>query len=202
MEYLLCWRRVCYGVQSSNLQMFYHSPTKTKKRRQKEQIFDQSIELEKRVKCMGDPLDGDNSIVEYLPESQCKTCKSQWASHLRIGLCKLSHVSNHIYAKYLSKNMECPEILLHNWCGHKGHIHKNMRKMIIITDTNTIDIHAKCTFKCQVLIGVDTLIWACNTTKDMILCYFAVFYKLAYINYPWVNNHVGLMFGVLPFENE
>lgn len=89
-------------------------PHQNKKRRQKEQIFDQSIELEKRVKCMGDPLDGDNSIVEYLPESQCKTCKSQWASHLRIGLCKLSHVSNHIYATYLSKNMECPEILLHN----------------------------------------------------------------------------------------
>lgn len=55
-------------------------PHQNKKRRQKEQIFDQSIELEKRVKCMGDPLDGDNSIVEYLPESQCKTCKSQWVA--------------------------------------------------------------------------------------------------------------------------
>ena len=43
-------------------------------------ICDQSNSLEKQVKCMCDPLDMNNSIVEYLHNFSCKMCKSQWAS--------------------------------------------------------------------------------------------------------------------------
>ena len=50
---------------------------------------------------MCDPLDGNNSIIDHLYKFSCQNVQTTkiLVTIFAFGLCKLSHVSNNIYAK-------------------------------------------------------------------------------------------------------
>ena len=52
--------------------------------------------------------------------SHAELCTPEYASHLAFGVCKLSHISNHVYAKNSSKIQEYPNVESNGWCQHKG----------------------------------------------------------------------------------
>jgi hypothetical protein len=61
-----------------------------------------------------------NSRTELLTNSRAKMCKSQYASHLAFGVCKPSHIFNHVYAKNSFRIWEGLNLKSNNWCEHNG----------------------------------------------------------------------------------
>ena len=84
-------------------------------------------------------------------------CKPQYGSLLAFGVCKVSHISNHIYAKNPLNNILCQNIKLNGRCEHKDHFCMNIQKKLTFTKINIFDVHAKFALKWQTLIGVNTL---------------------------------------------
>ena len=94
--------------------MFY-SPTKT---------FDQLNSLGKWAECFGDPLDGENLIVEHLHEFSFQNVQTTIGSYLAFGVCELSHICS-----YAKNSRECANVKLNNCCKHKRsflHEHKKV----------------------------------------------------------------------------
>ena len=58
-----------------------------------QKTFDQLNSCRKCVKCLCDPPDGNESIVEHLPTSKANVYKLQSVGHLVIGLYALSHIT-------------------------------------------------------------------------------------------------------------
>ena len=58
--------------------------------------------------------------------SHGKMCKPQDVSHLAVGVCELSHISNHIYAKNSLIPKECPNVKLNGRCEHKVGFYMNI----------------------------------------------------------------------------
>jgi hypothetical protein len=87
-------------------------------------------------------------------------------AHLALGVRKLSHASEHVHAKIL-QNFESVQML--NWMVEvitKAISHEQPKNTF--TKINIFDVHAKFALKWQLLIGINTLTWAPNTTRDMI----------------------------------
>ena len=63
-------------------------------------------------------------------------------SHLAFGICKLSHSSDHVYAKNSLTIWECPNVKLNSWCEHKNHSYMTIQKAYHFTKINIFDVHA------------------------------------------------------------
>ena len=63
--------------------------------------------------------------------SYAKMCKSQQASHLAFGACKLSDISKGMYANNSLKLKECPNTL-NNQCEHEDCFHMSIKTISLL----------------------------------------------------------------------
>jgi hypothetical protein len=90
--------------------------------------FDQSNSLEKWARCLGDPFNRNNSIVEHLHKLSCKCANYSRLATLLLEYVKLSHISNLHICNELLESLGCPSVKLNSWCEHKGQFYMNITK--------------------------------------------------------------------------
>ena len=103
-------------------------------------------------------------------------CKPHKASHLEFGVCKLSHVSNHIYVNNSFKLKEYPNIELNGRCKHKAYFYMRKMNYFIFVRIDIFDVHANFALKWQPFIGVNTLVMSSQHNKNMTTSHFDIFY--------------------------
>ncbi len=103
---------------------------------------------------------GGTLLVERLHKILMANCANQnrLASHLALGMCTLSLISNHMYAKSSLKLRDWSNVRLNILCEHKGRFYINMILFCFtLVKINIIGVHAKFSLEWQPLIGGKTL---------------------------------------------
>ena len=123
-----------------------------------------------------DPLDGKNSIVEHLPQIFSLEC----TNHNKLATLHLEYVNCLVLLttcmqSFFLKFWECRNLVLNAWCEHKLHFLHEHEKFIFI-EMSVFDVHAKFVLNRQLLIRVNTLTRAPNTTKTWPLPTLTYFY--------------------------
>jgi hypothetical protein len=70
---------------------------------------------------------GTTQKLSTSTNSQVKMCKPQYASHIAIGVCKLSHISSYRIAKSSLKFKECPKVKWTLDVSKKGIFSRNQK---------------------------------------------------------------------------
>lgn len=133
--------------------------------------------------------------------SHVKMCTPQYASHLAFKVCKLYHISSHIYANNYLEIGDCPNIELDCLFEHKGCFYMNIKKYLTFTK---IKIHW-CL--CKAWIGMSTIDLSrhphMNTQHNKNIStshFFTIFFPLsnhlqiAHVMCLWVEIHADLIF--------
>ena len=126
------------------------------------------------------------------------------ANHQRLiafafGVCKFAHKFLPHICKEIMKVLRVSNVKLNSQCEHKGHFYTNITKYFTFTLINIFDVYASFELKWRLLIGVNTLTWALDTTKTWpvpsLLHIFTHSNRLqiAWLMCLWVDIHVGLM---------
>jgi hypothetical protein len=99
------------------------------------------------------------------------------------------HVSNYIYAENSLQIIMCPKVQLNGWCEDKGHFSFNIIKIFNFYPNTYHWCPCKFAWEWQSLIGVSTLSWAPNTTKNMSTSHFDTFLIISKLHGPfWLDD--------------
>ena len=115
--------------------------------------------IAKWEKCLCDPVDGNKSITKHLHLFSCQNVQIPC-----IWVCRLFHISNHVYANNSFKilNIQC-SIECSMW-AQRSSLNEH-KKIFNFVQNNILNVHAQFIFPWQLMIGVNTLTWAPKTTK-------------------------------------
>ena len=165
-------------------------------------VFGPPNSLGKWVECSCDPLDKNNSIMKHLHKFSCQNVEPQWAIQLAFGVCTLSHISNHIYAKNQSHQM----LNLDRQCKHKGWSYTIIKIYFTFTKTNILvfiqSLYLSGHHWLESTPSHEFPIQQNMTTSHFDISFHSNYLQIAQLMCLWANIHVGLMFIVILIAGE